>query len=41
MTEEEKEELYEWYKKVEDYDPDVEGIKIRYPKEIEEAIKNI
>lgn len=41
MTEDEKKELYEWYKKVYDYDPDDEGIKIRYSKEIEEEIKKI
>ena len=41
MTEDEKKELYDWYKKVEDYDPDVEGVKIKYSKEIEEAIKKI
>lgn len=41
MTEEEQKELYEWYKKVEDYDSFDEDVKVSYPPEIEERIKNL
>ena len=41
MTEEEKKELYDWYKKLEDYDPDIEEVDARYSDEFKERIKKI
>lgn len=39
MTEDEKKELYEWYKKLEDYDPDIEEVKARYSDEFNQSIR--
>ena len=41
MTEDEKKELYDWYKKVEDYDPDVEEVDAKYSDDFKERIKKI
>ena len=40
MTEEEKKELYEEYKRVFNYDPDEEDVKKRYSDEFNEWIDN-